>query len=238
MAPRFLRFARLPVAALVTVALLAAPATRAAAGPSLAAGAGDAPRAQADQGAGPSGQAGQAGTTTQSGTEQKEQKPQNGKARAASADPQSGEAAKPPVSTIVDLERVIQGVERKRVLDLTQQEQLRFYALVTAPPIEVEKVLGDGKFDLVYGPTRGGAAMTHQEFLKMVTPEELYSSAGIQAHEQLQWSLVNIVGHAMIRKLLQDLKDAKNEREVREIRQRIAQELEAIRRQNGGGGVR
>ena len=232
-----LRCSRWPVTALVTVALLAAPAARAAADPGLAAGDGDAPRAQADQGAGPSGQAGTAGQTGADGQTGKEQKAQNGKARPASADPQSGEA-KPPVSTIVDLERVIQGLERRPVLDLTQQEQLRFYALVTAPPIEVEKVLGDGKYDLVYGPTRGGAAMTHQEFLKMVTPEELYSSAGIQAHEQLQWSLVNIVGHAMIRKLLQDLKDAKNEREVREIRQRIAKELEAIRRQNGGGGVR
>jgi hypothetical protein len=42
----------------------------------------------------------------------------------------------------------------------------------------------------------------------------------------------------VIRNLLQELKNARNEREAREIRERIDRELEALRRRGGGDGER
>lgn len=145
----------------------------------------------------------------------------------------SGGTTGAPVTNL-DLDRVRLAINREPVLDLTN-EQIRFYSLVTAKAFDVERVLGGDTYDLLYGPTRGGAAMTHTEFLKMVTPEELYSSAGIKASEMLQWSMVNIVGHAILRKLLTELKEARTERQAQEIRQQIERELEAIKRAGGGG---
>lgn len=143
-----------------------------------------------------------------------------------------GDAQGAPITNL-SLDRIRLAINREPVLDLTD-EQVRFYSLVTAKAFDVERVLGGSTYDLLYGPTKGGAAMTHSEFLKMVTPEELYSSAGIKAEEMLQWSLVNIVGHAILRKLLTELKNARNEREAQQIRDRIERELDAIKRAGGG----
>lgn len=135
----------------------------------------------------------------------------------------------PPAQTgaNADLGRIRAAIEREPALDLTK-DRLRFYTLVVGQPIDVEKILGD--YSLLYGPTRGGAAMTHQEFLDMVTPKELYGSGGIRPYELAQWSFVNIVGQALLRKAFEDLKNAKTEQEIKEIRARIDRELEAIRR--------
>lgn len=152
-----------------------------------------------------------------------------GSAQAGSAD--QGQAGGAPITNL-SLDKIRLAVDREPTLDLTQN--VRFYSLIEVKAFEIEKLLGGERYDLVYGATRGGAAMTHTEFLKRVTPEELYSSAGIKAEEMLQWSVVNVVGHAILRKLLTDLKEARTERERREIQERIERELEAIRR---GGGL-
>ena len=132
-----------------------------------------------------------------------------------------------------DVDRIREALEREPVLDLTK-EGLRFYASVIGLSLSSEKVLGKN-VDLVNGPTRGGAPMTHQEFLNMVTPKELYSSGGIRASEMLQWSAVNVLGYALIKKAVLGIRNARSEGEIRAIRERIDRELEALRRAKGGG---
>jgi hypothetical protein len=78
--------------------------------------------------------------------------------------------------------------------------------------------------------------MTHDEFLAMVTPREMYGSAGIKPAEMLQFALVNWLGQAFVKKIVEDLQNAKNEREIREIRDRIDRELAALRARRSGGG--
>jgi alpha-amylase/alpha-mannosidase (GH57 family) len=70
--------------------------------------------------------------------------------------------------------------------------------------------------------------MSHNEFLKLVTPQEMYSSAGINAMEQLQFAFTNWLGQSLIRKAVEELKDAKTERDAQEIRERIDRELSAL----------
>ena len=77
--------------------------------------------------------------------------------------------------------------------------------------------------------------MTHQEFMAMVTPKELYSSGGIRASELLQWSAVNVLGFGLLKKAFNGIRDAKSETEIREIREQIDRELEALRLAKGGG---
>jgi hypothetical protein len=71
--------------------------------------------------------------------------------------------------------------------------------------------------------------MTHQEFLNLVTPREFYSSGGITAMETLQFALTNWLGQTLVKKAIEDLQNAKTEREVDDIRARINRELEALR---------
>lgn len=85
-------------------------------------------------------------------------------------------------------------------------------------------------YDLVNGPTKGGNPMSHREFLAMVTPKEFYSSGGITAMEQLQFALTNWLGQTFVKKAIEDLQTARDQREVDDIRERIERELAALRR--------
>ncbi len=128
-----------------------------------------------------------------------------------------------------DLERVKAQLNRAPGLRL-EDDQLRFYVEVVAKQPSIADVIGG--YDLMNGPTRRGAAMTHQEFLNMVTPKELYGSGGIKATELLQFAVTNWLGQQVIKRALEDLKNARTEREVQEIRSRIDRELAALK---GGG---
>ena len=159
---------------------------------------------------------------------------QAGQAQAGQA---TGASEGPQASSIVDMSRIRRAVQREPALDLSSSG-LRFYSLITAPELDTSKILGGDNYDLIYGATRGGAAMTHDEFLAMVTPKELYGSGGIKPRELLEWSLVNMVGQALVKKLIEDFKNARTERERREIREQIDRELALLRGGSGGGGGR
>jgi hypothetical protein len=88
-------------------------------------------------------------------------------------------------------------------------------------------------YDLWNGPTKGGNPMTHQEFINMVTPRELYGSGGITASEILQFSFTNWLGQMLLRRGMEELREAKTEKEAREIRERIDRELRALRSYEG-----
>lgn len=125
-----------------------------------------------------------------------------------------------------DLNRIKSALSKAPALKI-EENQLRFYLEVRAKFPTIAEIIGD--YDLINGPTKGGATMTHQEYLNMVTPKELYSTAGIKPAEMLQFALVNYFGQMAIRKLVEELRNARDEREIREIRARIDRELAALR---------
>lgn len=132
----------------------------------------------------------------------------------------------PPPTLPVDLRRIKGGLAapiRVRIDD----GKIRFYTETVAhAPISFKTL--SVNFDLRYGPVPG-AGMTHQEFLTMVTPKELYGSGGIKPLETLEWGLVNYVGWWAVRKLYKELSEAKDERRREEIRKQIDRELAALR---------
>jgi hypothetical protein len=132
----------------------------------------------------------------------------------------------PPPTLPVDLRRIKGGLQapvRVRIDD----GKIRFYAETVAHTGFSFKELSVN-FDLRNGPVPG-AGMTHQEFLNMVTPKELYGSGGIKPLETLEWGLVNYVGWWALRKLYKELSEAKDERRKDEIRKQIDRELAALR---------
>jgi hypothetical protein len=132
-----------------------------------------------------------------------------------------------------NLDRIKKGLRQEKKLTL-DEGQLRFYVQVLAKLPRIEDLIGD--YDLMNGPVRGGgAAFTHNEYLGMTTPQEMYSTAGIKPAEMLQFALVNWLGQAFVKRIVQDLQNARSEREIREIREQIARELAALKGRKGGG---
>jgi hypothetical protein len=146
---------------------------------------------------------------------------------------QSGKPQQTPPEPTVQLpQSQLDQIKRAVLTDTKLQlrgDPLRFYVTVEARIPSVQEMLGT--YDLKNGPV-ARAPMRHQEYLNMVTPQELYGSGGITALELLQGAVVNALGHWLVRKAMNDLGKAENEREVQEIRERIERELAALR---GGG---
>jgi len=132
----------------------------------------------------------------------------------------------PPPPLPVDLRRIRGALDapvRVRIID----GRIRFFAETVAPTGPSFKELSVN-FDLRNGPVPG-AGMTHQEFLSMVTPKELYGSGGIKPLETLEWGLVNYVGWWAVRKLYKELSETVDEAKKDAIRKQIDRELAALR---------
>jgi len=149
----------------------------------------------------------------------------------SSTAPSSATDSTPPNSTFslpVDVNRVKEQAERQPAVKLDEQ-QLRFYVLILAKEPKFEDFVGS--YDLRNGPTKGGAPMTHQEFLNMVTPRELNELLGATSSSSFamfQAAVMNAAAQTLIKKGIQEIKQAHNEREVQTIRERIDKELAAL----------
>jgi hypothetical protein len=128
----------------------------------------------------------------------------------------------------VDLDRIRQQVTRPPAVKLDEQ-QLRFYVLVLAKQPKIDDFIGD--YDLKNGPTKGGAAMTHQEFLNMVTPralDELFGATSGSSFAMLQAVAVNVAAQSLIKKAIEEIRAARTQHEIQAIRERIDRELAAL----------
>jgi hypothetical protein len=154
--------------------------------------------------------------------------PGTARAQSASAPPPATPGASVPV-TSAELARIRRALGQPAVLKLDDR-QLRFYLEVTGrQPMKFSAAEFFKGYDLINGPTPRGNPMSHQEFLDMVNPKELHSTAGITPAEMLQFAVTNWLGQSLLKKALDDVRNAKTEREVQEIRERIDRELAALR---------
>lgn len=148
--------------------------------------------------------------------------------------PATTSTSQPPATTQddaadlpVDVNRIRKRLETPSPFRV-DETRVKFYVEVVAKQYTFKDYLGDRSL-------RGNvpnSQMTHQEFLDMVNPKYLNSSAGFTATDTLQAALFNwAVGNA-VKKGVAALKNARNEAEVRAIRAQIDRELAALR---GGG---
>jgi hypothetical protein len=129
------------------------------------------------------------------------------------------------VQTSQDLDRIKAALARPNTLILTDS-QVRFYVEVVEKWPSVEEMFRG--VDLINGPTRRGAPMTHAEYLGMVTPKEMHGSAGIKPGELLQFAVTNWFGQMLVRKALEEIRNARDANEIQKIRDRIDRELAAL----------
>jgi hypothetical protein len=138
--------------------------------------------------------------------------------------PEQTAAQAPPSKPNVDRIREAVNQPPKLIVD---QGRLRIYVEVIAKwPNFMDTIKG---YDLMKGATPGGNPMSHAEFLNMVTPRDMYSSAGVNPTTLLQSALVNYFGQKLIKKGIKEISEAKTDREISEIRARIDRELAALR---------
>jgi hypothetical protein len=142
---------------------------------------------------------------------------------------QTPPAAKPPDQ----LDRIKAALKRPNTIILTDN-QVRFYVEIRERFPSVEEMFRG--VDLLHGPRAGGPAMTHAEYLSMVTPRDtIATSGGIKPTEALQFAITNWLGQMLVRKALEEINNAKSEAEVEAIRERITRELAALTAGRGGG---
>jgi hypothetical protein len=147
----------------------------------------------------------------------------------APATPSQSQPKTPQPAPSNNLDHIKAALSHPPALNLAG-DKMRFYLEVYGRQPQFWSFVGS--YDLKNGPVKH-STMTGQEFLDMMRPKELYSSAGITAPELLQFALTNIAAQALIRNAIRDIRNARTDAEVREIRARIDRELQALK---GGGG--
>ena len=111
-------------------------------------------------------------------------------------------------------------------------DELKFYVDIIGRIPTFEEIVGD--FDLRNGRVPG-APMTHDEFLSMVTPNDLHSTTGISAMETLGVALTSWGMISLVKKAYEEYKKAKTDRERRAIQEQIERELRDLQRRRSGG---
>jgi hypothetical protein len=149
------------------------------------------------------------------------QRPQGSQAQTAA--PPDRPTAPPDLTT--DLQRIKEGLSRPQVLKL-QQDGLRFYLTIIGNRLDLGDYLRNS--DLKNGPVPR-AGVTHQDFLNHITPKILYSSGGIKATELLEWGIVDWLGKMAVKKIFNEITEARRAAQIRSIREQIDRELAALK---------
>jgi hypothetical protein len=132
--------------------------------------------------------------------------------------------AQDPPPLPVDIEKIRQGLKRPQPIHIDDQ-RLRFYVEVRAPEISFMQLVGN--YDLMKGPVPG-AAITGRDIDRMISPREMYGAAGITATDLVQFAATNFAAQALLRRAAEEIRAAKSQKEVNDIRARIDKELAAL----------
>lgn len=129
-----------------------------------------------------------------------------------------------PAQLPVNVDKIRTALDRPQPIRINDQN-LRFYAEIHPPEVSFMSLVGD--FDLMKGAVPG-AGVTGREILDMQTPRELYSSAGITATDMLQFAATNYAAQSLIKKAVEEIRQAKDQKEVAAIQAKIDRQLAAL----------
>jgi hypothetical protein len=132
-------------------------------------------------------------------------------------------AAEPPLP--VDVDKIRTALNRPQALQINNNQNLRFYLEVHPAPVTFMSWVNN--FDLMKGPVPG-SAVTGTDLANMMTPREMYSSAGITATDMLQFAATNFAAQSLIRRAVDEIRNAKDQKQVAEIQAKIDHELVAL----------
>ena len=151
--------------------------------------------------------------------------------------PPATQPSNPPAGAAqaaADLERIKAQLNRAPVLKL-DDNQLRFYVEVIGKQPSIADVIGS--YDLINGPTRRGAPMTHQEFLDIVTPTDVRGYAAFDNRQGLIVAATSFALKWAVQKALDKLDQAQTERQKEAARKEVDEALAALRKARHEAGL-
>lgn len=165
---------------------------------------------------------------------------------AAPAEPQPPKQGTDPAAASVNADELpvsIDAIQRalnhKPAIRIQEQRSI-FRVEVFGRKPTIEDILGK---DYLKGPApaaAGGAVMTHQEFLNMVTPEEYRGYASYTNKESLQiaaTSLATAIAMQAVQSAWRKYRAARAEQEREAARREVEQALEALRQARRDAGL-
>jgi hypothetical protein len=154
----------------------------------------------------------------------------------STASPQKPSAAKPsvdPAALPVDLERIQRALEKTPMLRFDQQDRPVFRVQVFGEKPTIDDILGP---DWEKGPVKYGS-MTHQEFLKMVTPTDVQGYAAFSNKEGATVAATSFALQWALQKAIRKFNETKDERERDAARKEVVDALNALEEARAKAGM-
>lgn len=151
--------------------------------------------------------------------------------QAAQPQAQSTEPAALPVS----IDRIREALSHEPTIRPNEVPMFRVEVIGTMPSLEV--MLGKEFWKGGASRTPGGAVMTHQEFLNMVTPPEFRGPALFTPGEALTVAATSIALQWALQKAIAKYKTAKDVRAQEEARREVQRALEALDKARVAAGL-
>ena len=157
------------------------------------------------------------------------------------APPGTATSQSPAAQTTTDLPVSIKRIQRAlsqppsiRLIESKSRDGRPLYRVdIEGERIDITSILGK---DFVRGPASYGA-MTHQEFLNMVTPDDVKGYAAFSNSQGIVVAATSIALQWAVLKALDELKEAKDERAKAQARKEVQDALEALRRARRAAGL-
>ena len=124
----------------------------------------------------------------------------------------------------VSLDRIQRALSKTPMLRFDAQDKPVFRVQVFGENPTIEDILGP---DWAGRPVPHGS-MSHQEFLKMVTPQDAQGYAGFTSGEGATVATTSLLLQWTLQKAIHKFRETKDEREREAARQEVLQALEAL----------
>ena len=145
-------------------------------------------------------------------------------AKPPSEKPQAPAVQVDPDDLPVSLDRIQKALARTPILRFDERERPVFRVQIFGDQPTIEDILGP---DFAKGPVPHGA-MTHDEFLKMVTPEDVQGYAAFSNKEGMTVATTSFLLQWTLQKAIQKFRETRDERARAAARQEVLQALEAL----------
>jgi hypothetical protein len=134
----------------------------------------------------------------------------------------------------VSLDRIQEALAHTPMLRFDKNDRPVFRVQVFGEKPTIEDILGP---DWANGPVKHGS-MTHQEFLALVTPEDVQGYAAFSNKEGATVATTSFLLQWTLQKALQKFRETQDERERAAARQEVIEALNALEQARAKAGLR
>lgn len=146
--------------------------------------------------------------------------------------PQTPAVTVDPDDLPVSLDRIQKALAKTPVLRFDERDRPVFRVQIFGDRPTIEDILGP---DFAKGPVPHGS-LTHDEFLKMVTPEDVQGYAAFSNKEGMTVATTSFLLQWTLQKAIQQFRETRDERARAAARQEVLQALEALEKARSEAG--